>query len=1497
MLKKLSKEKVIAIVIGVIAVVLAGVGVTGVVINTMAGPGEGLPETYRPKNLNAELGTDENPYTILEIVPDTDSATVGYLIKDQEPIDVKQIGMTNKDDAGTAANIYNNAFGSDESKASEVDDYTTAHVFESDNIVGASDIKSDPGEIKSLEQGQGYFSEFGYYIRDDNGNYAYNTSDSSNKYFEPVMGTSTSYERYSWVGLGEFKYVGAGHVESGRVPCSREFGDRSYSYNYSDSKGASGNKAYNYYYTTFGDFQFIPSNEYNNENIFIENQVPETDTGVAIGTKVYMTRTENMFYEYMASNITCNDVLINEIAGKSSIDYKTQVVTATPAILNNDPASERLINTADMIIIHDDSTGFRIKYAYDEGADLPDSKCPKFIKGSGYVDLNDTTVKRLIDRGAGPSIVDGQTVYPAAIVFDEDAIKTAGDNGCSNLKLVYDVYNNLGAKLAYNISGRNYAEKNNNMKTDPSYRNFGGPEEGDALGKSHFVYNNAGEEYWLGKGIANKGKIENIDKTAPAFDNVNLDGNVDKTHMSLAQMMSAINYESNGGNQPKQLRILELQPNEKYYYSSDYDWTKYYLSMVPWFIGTRTGIGDGNPASDGDIKITAISTYGFIGKNEDINENFDLVVIGNKQRDETNGYHPGKDAGRSGFYPYNDSEMNTSRGLAYSTVGDYVTTVNDKKNPAVASGLRYSGNDLTKKKFDQLIDFAKQAPIIVDDNKLYYNGDVDKEVVDESSFVYQLVKQDDSRPLVNKYSDIVSAYNKTSDVKKTLDESELNLDFTEMPKEYKIENGVMNNNEQKDEFRNNVLQYTFTLNGRDDANYGISVYVDENGNGIFEGSIDNENEIRINQGTMGAPERSENLEIYDETYKIYLDYTRVEQQDGSYVYKYALKNGHKYRVMKTLPFSSLGLISWKLEIFDQNNPSSRCGKEGYTRIRPEDSIGTKPSINVLQMNLTPNMSGSSDTAPYICFDSEYRFNRNNVPDKQGNFGNQVADKFDEYAKQIKDFENIDVTYLPNSDWYKTYVKNATGNEQQKKEKWANAIKQYDMVVIGFQDSAVFTNDEIFLYGFEEYRKSGKPIILTHDLVEDASMDSGTKMAVRYYLRDISGQMRKYYDAAAYNPIAGGNVFDYADYKLQGKQKTFYGTGVNQLNKKYRYEDDQDSQVVNDYLNGKGRTEYKKVNAIMDNAIRSMLTFNKDNSSGWPKTRYYDQLDRAIPGVSNDNLQYAIPIIGPSDRPQLSWAHGAFFWRQDVKATNKAVPVNQGKMSVYPFDMSKGLTTRPTHAQNYQLDLEYDVDGDVVVWYDLIGGDMNDYDVYGGKNLDSRNNYYIYTKGNVTYTSVGHTQGEEGYPALEDDEIKLFLNTMVNAYRSSASDPYIRVTNPGAINNGNSTTLYAEEENTRVNYRVVDDTTNSQITDARTYQVYLQKKGKTGELEFVEMPHEVSRLDDLYFDVSIDEVMASGDAEYYIVLNSSYYDEKQKTYVTSSYIQTVNITLMPMFNLR
>ena len=55
MLKKLSKGKVIAIVIGVIAVVFAGVGMIGVVINTMAGPGEGLPETYRTKNLNAEL--------------------------------------------------------------------------------------------------------------------------------------------------------------------------------------------------------------------------------------------------------------------------------------------------------------------------------------------------------------------------------------------------------------------------------------------------------------------------------------------------------------------------------------------------------------------------------------------------------------------------------------------------------------------------------------------------------------------------------------------------------------------------------------------------------------------------------------------------------------------------------------------------------------------------------------------------------------------------------------------------------------------------------------------------------------------------------------------------------------------------------------------------------------------------------------------------------------------------------------------------------------------------------------------------------------------------------------------------------------------------------------------------------------------------------------------------------------------------------------------------
>lgn len=108
-------------------------------------------------------------------------------------------------------------------------------------------------------------------------------------------------------------------------------------------------------------------------------------------------------------------------------------------------------------------------------------------------------------------------------------------------------------------------------------------------------------------------------------------------------------------------------------------------------------------------------------------------------------------------------------------------------------------------------------------------------------------------------------------------------------------------------------------------------------------------------------------------------------------------------------------------------------------------------------------------------------------------------------------------------------------------------------------------------------------------------------------------------------------------------------------------------------------------------------------------------------------------------------------------------VNKGPITTYPYEISEQQGVAQTHGQYYQLDLESD---DIVVWYALAGGG-NSY--YSKTYNDGRDNYYIYNKGNITYSGVGHKVG------LSNNEIKLFTNTMIAAYRTGDSTLSIEVT--------------------------------------------------------------------------------------------------------------------------
>lgn len=155
----------------------------------------------------------------------------------------------------------------------------------------------------------------------------------------------------------------------------------------------------------------------------------------------------------------------------------------------------------------------------------------------------------------------------------------------------------------------------------------------------------------------------------------------------------------------------------------------------------------------------------------------------------------------------------------------------------------------------------------------------------------------------------------------------------------------------------------------------------------------------------------------------------------------------------------------------------------------------------------------------------------------------------------------------------------------------------------------------------------------------------------------------------------------------------------------------------------------------------------------------------------------------------------------LTGTTKAVQVNRGIVTTYPYYIKSDLTISPTHCQTFALDLE---DDSVTTWYTLAGdssmqvGDKIvslanytgtiDYNnvkqnssMYAASPKDGVNNYYIYSKGNVTYCGAGHA-AITGPSRNNNDERRLFINVLVNlvnksTYTEPVSNPDIALYDP------------------------------------------------------------------------------------------------------------------------
>ena len=1301
---------------GIVLSLLAVLTLAGMLKGGAIGESAAEPETitYRSKDTEAEIGTAENPFTVLEIVPSKEMAAVGYLIAGCEPTDI----ATNTDameEYRTLYGDYNASSGTYGSNGIAQVDYGIHCVFKEDFPEGLGYGASDGNKVSNSESDKLHVGQYGYFehVEDGQGKYAYVPENESNNiagHFAPAAGGD-----YTWVPLISYEQT-EGNVPpensigtyylTGNVYTEQELNtaDENNAY-YAFEEGTSGDVFYGISLVTDLD----SARPENNQDVALSEQSIGSENDI-VGSRYYQDRYEENYYTHISYEIHHKNQLIQTLfpTCENPEEFVSQVVTVTPKQLkgNNVTADENIIKDADMIVIHDSNVAVPVNTAVSPPAG-------GYATDFTSLDIDGDCYYALIHKQASGN--------PAIMWMDTSAMAMEH----TNMGKLYAVLNHMSAKYYYNVYCNSQesdnqgnllwqAEKNPNEDATYTLPN----KTGTFLGASSFVLSWDGSDSMLNKVIP---------------DDVSLSDDGNTTILSAISNMYAASrgmaYSADGKGETwlkNQLSILELQPIAKFIFGEE-GWRSYYMKMLPDdFVGTSTNVAD-------DLQVTTMATYEFNGKIEDLNSTYDMILIGAEQ-DETNGLNG-----------YNDAELGQ---LAYTTVGDLVSTddgvcyyddydrfkevcgftfpdryvaddkhwingridawnldlsygasfIGSNKGSDIAQcNTRYNGTDVTEKKYEELMDFALKNPILVD-GKLYNDlGAVDDALVDSSSFVYSMAKVatmtlQDNQPFIMRYADIrgggVEKY--THKLLQTscrmVFSSETELPYANQGEEGKpvaytyqekdadkktIDKGTISNNNQKDEDNNNVLRYHFTLYGDPDAAYKVKLGIDSNGNGSFE-----------------EGEWKEDLRIEDTTLEG-IGQEMVDQSSGG-----TLQAGHTYTVTRILPTTEAGILPWKIQVYNTQTASIRDSETGYTRI----AGGAKTTIKVLQMNLTSQDDMNKNEKTNINF---------------ADSSTSVGKRFREYLDGVEDYD-IQVTFLQNQDFYKTYGKNNKG------EAWREYLLGYDMLILGFGDMASFSDNETFLEGFKAFVDEGKSVILSHDMVYDKSFaypeagfdfDWGWQFSEnRYaawdvnvktsaYLRELSGQVKRYY---AIDPVTSQPIGSYTDTYSRGKKISTLPKSDLEVAYLYRWK-------YSISWSGTGYWEFKPDASmycwmdqsdyryrlpgireytcnLMDNSIRTMAFASRIKSS--------DKLDRVITNPSKNNANVA--------KADLAWPNSCV--TQTVKVAN------QGQITSYPFTMADTISVGETHAQNYRLDLEsgmtsgfdsrFDVDGEFLEWDDV-----------------------------------------------------------------------------------------------------------------------------------------------------------------------------------------------------
>ena len=767
---------------------------------------------------------------------------------------------------------------------------------------------------------------------------------------------------------------------------------------------------------------------------------------------------------------------------------------------------------------------------------------------------------------------------------------------------------------------------------------------------------------------------------------------------------------------------------------------------------------------------------------------------------KVNGKQPGANGRYNNIEAYKDEDpdsdgikYNFKRGLSESDYHNGDTYIDKARSDDIE--YRFAGNDITEEKLNRLKEYIKLGyPIVFADGFVKTSGSsliVNDYLIDNSSRMYELVD------FAIKWRDNPSNKQKNvifEKVDEKLNANDLNSLITNinLPKpEIKLEErhlekdiDIPGRTTDYSRINNRTLEINFKLLNKgfenDKVKFKLSLYVDSNSDGKFSGT----------------------REIINPRY-----YTVLKD---NVIHKGKLTSSKTswYKITYKLPQYYVGIVPWKIRIesVDGNGLNRYTSATGFGYVQ---NAGAAKKINILQIKSSDNVQ-SHYNENYKGDYTRYKFNNlfyYNYRDTAGNlltfkdpsirYNNWIGEGtfdmadnalFKELLDEVKNTGDFDITIKSVSPetliyWYNDWrMKNPDKRPLEYFD--ATSIK-YDMIVMGFGDSYTLPNVNNCLEPIQDWANSGKPILYTHDCTSQVNYrgTSSWNYDLNRMIRGLVGLDR---------------------YGVLNNWPLRVGTGADKNNAVTKFE----------------KTKYPTIAAnTSDNSVTSSRLFeiakeNAERNNKDIKDIAYEprsnktKIVKEVQGFTNGSLVY---LSGnESTNAQFKFAKG---YVRSERHTNRVEQINKGQITTYPFKIENELKVAATHYQPYQIDFNEDDDedgeSDLIVWYTLASSESRKNDPASEYNLaprDVRNNYYIYTKGNITYSGVGHEK------VTGREEMKLYVNTLIAAYKAAMVPPSIEFKETGDPDATEKTVSY-------ISYDVSSDAINNGVVTGDKEKVY------------------------------------------------------------------------------